>query len=128
MADMVDTNDITWTTKPYKVNSSMVPAVVAPLHFESNSWALAMNNDIEFFITEIRPGGRAEKDMHPDADHVFYYLTGYGYQIIDGVRYDVGPNDVLFVPRGCDHEMYVTGNETLRMVVTFSPCREAKRK
>jgi len=128
MADMVDIADITWTDKPYKVNTSQVTPGVAPLHFESNSWPLAMNNDIEFFITEIRPGGRAEKDTHPDADHIFYYLSGYGYQILDGVRYDVGPGDVLWVPRGVAHEMYVTGQETLRMVVTFSPCREAKRK
>jgi len=125
---MVDLEEITWTTKPYKVNTSMVTPVVAAKHFESNSWTLATNNDIEFLITEIRPGGRADKDMHPDADHVFFYLSGYGYQIVDGVRYDVGPNDVIFVPRGCYHEMGVTGNETLRMVVTFSPCREAKRK
>jgi len=128
MADLIDLSTITWTNKPYKANIGQIPPAVAPLHFESNSWALAMNNDIEFFVTEIRPGGRAEKDMHPDADHVFYYLSGYGYQILDGVRYDVGPGDVLFVPRGVDHEMYVTGQETLRMIVTFSPCREAKRK
>ena len=128
MADMVDIADITWTDKPYKVNTSQITPGVAPLHFESNSWPLAMNNDVEFFITEIRPGGRAEKDTHPDADHIFYYLSGYGYQILDGVRYDVGPGDVLWVPRGVAHEMYVTGQETLRMVVTFTPCREAKRK
>ena len=128
MADMVDLGDITWTDKPYKVNTSQITPGVAPLHFESNSWPLAMNNDVEFFITEIRPGGRAEKDTHPDADHIFYYLSGYGYQILDGVRYDVGPGDVLWVPRGVAHEMYVTGQETLRMVVTFTPCREAKRK
>jgi len=125
---MVDLKDITWTTKPYKVSSSQITPGVAPLHEESNSWTLAMNNDIEFFITEIRPGGAALKDNHPDADHVFYYLSGYGYQIVDGERFDFGPNDTIFVPRGCDHEMYVTGQETVRMVVTFSPARESKRK
>jgi len=128
MSELKELKDIGFTNKPYKLNTSMVKPGVAPLHFESNSWVLAMNNDVECYITEIRPGGRAEKDKHPDADHIFYYLTGYGYQIIDGVRYDVGPNDVLWVPRGCDHEMYVTGNETLRMLVTFSPAREAKRQ
>ena len=126
--DKVDLKDITWTNKPYRVNNSQITPGVAPLHFESNSWTLAMNNDIEFFVTEIRPGGRAEKDNHPDADHVFYYLSGYGYQIIDGERFDIIPGDTIYVPRGCNHEMYVTGDETLRMIVTFSPAREAKRK
>ena len=125
---MVDINDITWTDKPYKVNTSQITPGVAPLHFDSNSWTLAMNNDFECFITEIRPGGRAELDTHTEADHLFYYLSGYGYQIIDGVRFDISPNDAIWVPRGCAHEMHVTGNETLRMLVTFSPARESKRR
>ena len=128
MADMIDLSTISWTDKPYKANISQIPPGVPPLHFESNSWALATNNDIEFLVVEIRPGGHADKDVHPDADHVYYCLSGYGYQILDGVRYDIGPGDVLFVPRGVYHEIYLTGQETLRMIVTFSPCREAKRK
>jgi mannose-6-phosphate isomerase-like protein (cupin superfamily) len=114
--------------KPFKVSSKDVKPGVAPLHEESNSWTLVLNEDIAMYITEIRPGGCAAKDMHPDADHVFYYTSGYGYQIIDGERFDFGPNDAIFVPRGCDHEMFVTGQETVRMIVTFSPLPADKRK
>jgi mannose-6-phosphate isomerase-like protein (cupin superfamily) len=113
--------------KAYVINTKDITPGVAPLHFESNSWCPVINDDIEVYVTEIRPGGRAEKDNHPDSDHVFYYTSGFGYQICDGQRFDVGPGDFLFVPRGVDHEMYVTGQETLRMVVTFSPCRDMKK-
>ncbi len=113
--------------KTFKTNTKDLKSGVAPLHFESNSWCPVLNEDIEVYITEIRPGGRAEKDNHPEADHVFFYLSGFGYQICDGERFDVGPGDFLFVPRGVDHEMYVTGDETLRMLVTFSPTRDIKK-
>ena len=125
---MKQLSEITWAKKPYRVNTSEIEPMVAPLHEGSNSWTLAMNNDIEVFITEIRPDGAALRDNHPDADHLFYYLSGYGYHIVDGERIDFGPNDAVFIPRGCDHEMYVTGRETLRMVVTLSPARKAKWK
>jgi mannose-6-phosphate isomerase-like protein (cupin superfamily) len=114
--------------KAFKVCSKDIAPGVAPLHENSNSWELVINNDIAFYITEIRPGGAALKAVHPDADHVFYYISGYGYQIVDGERFDFGPNDCIFVPRGADHEMYVTGNETARMIVTFSPLPAAKKK
>ena len=113
--------------KAFKVSTKDVKPGVAPLHEESNSWNLVITEDIFFCITEIRPGGAALKDIHTDADHVFYYLSGYGYQIIDGERFDFGPNDTIFVPRGAEHEMFVTGEETVRMVVTFSPLPENKR-
>lgn len=113
--------------KAFKICSKDVKAGVAPLHEESNSWNLVINEDIFFCITEIRPGGAALKDVHVDADHVFYYLAGYGHQIIDGERIDFGPNDTIFVPRGAEHEMHVTGDETVRMIVTFTPLPEGKR-
>lgn len=114
--------------KAFKISTKDVTPGVAPLHNESNSWCLVLNDDIEFYITDIRPGGSAELDNHPDADHVFYYLSGCGYQIVDGERIDFGPGDAIVVPRGCDHEMYPLGQETIRMVVTFTPCREFKKK
>jgi len=114
--------------KAFKVSTKDVTPGVAPLHEESNSWRLVLNEDIAFYVTEIRPGGCAKAAVHPDADHVFYYTSGYGYQIVDGERIDFGPNDTIFVPRGAEHEMYVTGQETARMIVTFSPLPEVQRQ
>jgi len=114
--------------KPYKVSTKDLIPGVAPLHEESNSWTIAINENIAMYVTEIRPGGRALKDIHADADHVFYYTSGYGYQIIDGERFDFGPNDCIFVPMGSTHECHVVGNETVRMVVTFSPLPQDKKQ
>ncbi len=118
----------TRNAKPFKRNLRDVEPGVAPKHEKSNSWAMVTpktggTDSIEFYITEIRPGGAALLDMHPNEDHVFYYIAGHGYQILDGERFDFGPGDAIYVPRGVNHEMYPSGDDTLRMAVTFSPSR-----
>ena len=114
--------------KAYKVSTKDLTPIVAPLHEESNTWTIAITDTIAMYVTEIRPGGCALKDIHVDADHVFYYTSGYGYQIIDGERFDFGPNDCIYVPMGSTHECHVVGNETVRMVVTFSPLPADKKQ
>lgn len=112
----------------YKVSTKDITPGVAPLHEESNSWCTVLNDDLECYVTDIRPGGAALKDNHPDCDHMFYYVSGYGYQIVEGERIDFGPGDTIFVSRNCDHEMYPLGQETVKMVVTMTPTREFKKK
>lgn len=119
-------------TKPFIRNVRDVEPVVPPKHFDASAYPLAMpknggSNTIEFHVTEIRPTGRAEEDVHEDADHVYFFISGYGYTICDGERLDFGPNDALYIPKGTKHEMHVKGEETLRMVVTFGPSRKMMR-
>lgn len=109
--------------KSFKVNSKYLPAEQAPLHENHDCWTLVINDDIECYLTEIRPGGCARLDNHVDSDHVFYFLSGYGYQILDGERFEFGPNDCVFIPRLTDHELYVTGQETVRFLAIHSPAR-----
>jgi len=119
-------------TEPFIRNIKEIKPVLPPKHVDASAYPLVTpknggSNTIEFHITEIRPGGCAEKDVHEDADHVYFFTSGYGYTICDGERLDFGPNDALYVPKGTEHEMYVIGEETLRMVVTFGPSRMAMR-
>lgn len=105
-----------------------ITPAVPPKHENADSWPLANPGlgceDLEIFLTEIRPGGAALQDVHPTADHVYFFISGRGYSIVEGERFDFGPGDALFIPRNSKHEMYVVGNETLRMIVTFTPARK----
>ena len=119
-------------TEPFVRAMSEISPVVPPKHVDASAYPLVTpknggSNTIEFHVTEIRPGGKAEKDVHEDADHVYFFTSGYGYTICDGERLDFGPNDALYIPKGTEHEMYVKGEETLRMVVTFGPARQVMR-
>ncbi len=74
-----------------------------------------------FSICEIRFGGAAILDNHKDADHCYFILSGKGYSIINGKRYEYKVGDVMWIPGNSDHEMYPIGVQTLKFVVTLTP-------
>lgn len=98
-----------------------------PLHSATVSWAMVTGEDgaksVEMFIDEIAPIGAAHKDIHEHEDHIFFIISGRGYAIVDGERLEYAPGDALWIPHGLEHEMYVTGQETLRMVTVVAPPR-----
>lgn len=117
-------------TEAFVRNANDVTPVCPPKHENTSSWPLVTpkiggSDSIEFFITEIRPGGGALKDVHEKEDHVYYFLSGKGYSIIEGERLEFKAGDALFIPRNSQHEMYPIGEETMRFVVTFAPARVA---
>ena len=74
-----------------------------------------------FSTCEITFGGAALVANHPNADHVFYILEGYGYSLIDGKRYTFQAGDIMWTPGNSDHEMYPFGTATLKFLVTLCP-------
>lgn len=120
-------------TEPFVRSVDSMESVVPPKHYDFYcipvvNPQLGGSNTIEFLISECMPGGRAEADVHADADHVYYFLEGQGYTICDGVKMELKPGDALYIPKGVSHEMYNTGNCVLRMIVTFAPARQVVRK
>jgi mannose-6-phosphate isomerase-like protein (cupin superfamily) len=119
-------------TEPFIRNISEVSPVVPPKHVDASAYPIVTpknggSNTIEFHVTEIRPGGRADADVHEESDHMYFFISGRGYTICDGEKLEFGPNDALYIPKGVKHEMAVVGEETLRMAVTFAPARMAMR-
>jgi mannose-6-phosphate isomerase-like protein (cupin superfamily) len=74
-----------------------------------------------FSTCEITYGGAALLANHPNADHVFYILDGYGYALMDGKRYTYETGDIMWTPGNVDHEMYPFGTATLKFLVTLCP-------
>lgn len=62
------------------------------------------NRTHRFWINQLAPGGEEGKQVWKTLGHrhtveaVIYWLSGYGHSIIDGVRYDWKPGDVICVP------------------------------
>jgi len=115
--------------KAFVKNVKDVEPVCPPKHEKTDSWPLVTpklggSDAIEFFLTEMRPGGAGLEDIHEASDHVFFYISGRAYAIVDGERFNVGPGDALFVPRNSTHEVHVEGNETLRFIGLCAPARK----
>ncbi len=114
-------------TKAYVKNYyDLVPAAPAR-HLNAHAFAFGvpatMDSDTYnfFSICEIRFGGAAILDNHKDADHCYFILSGKGYSIINGKRYEYKVGDVMWIPGNSDHEMYPIGVQTLKFLVTLTP-------
>ncbi|PKM85497.1 MAG: hypothetical protein CVU86_01480 [Firmicutes bacterium HGW-Firmicutes-11] len=104
----------------------LLPAAPAK-HINAHAFAFGLPATMEsdtygfFSMCEIRFGGAAITDNHKDADHCYFILSGKGYSIIKGKRYEYKVGDVMWIPGNSDHEMYPIGVQTLKFVVTLTP-------
>ncbi len=97
-------------------------------HSETSAWRLLApavhgNKAAVVSLVEIRPGGKAEPDVHPGSEQMFFIISGKVKAHVSGEDFDVEPNSLLFVPDGALHSMEVAGEEVLRMVVITAPPR-----
>jgi gentisate 1,2-dioxygenase len=61
------------------------------------------NRTHRFWINKLPPGGEEGQKWKTlghrhTVEAVIYWLSGHGYSIIDGIRYDWGPGDIVCVP------------------------------
>ena len=97
-----------------------------PKHTNTDAFVLANKatvgcENIEFFLTEIRPGGEAEEDIHSISEHAYFVISGRGLATVEGKEYIVEPNDCLYIPPGAKHGIKPIGRETLRFLVWMAP-------
>ena len=75
-----------------------------------------------FGVTEVLPGGGHGRHNHPGAEEIIYVLSGEGEQMVDDqppVR--IGPGSCVFIPDGIYHSTYNVGNESMRLIIVYSP-------
>jgi mannose-6-phosphate isomerase-like protein (cupin superfamily) len=77
----------------------------------------------ELHVTEIRPGGTADDDIHVNEDHAFFCISGRAMAKVNGEEMVVEPGCALYVPKGANHSFQVLGGEVFRIVVVFAPPR-----
>ena len=59
--------------------------------------------------------------LHPGQDEHFTVLSGRLHAVVGGVEHDLGPGDVLEVPRGTSHHMWGEPDEATRTLWRTSP-------
>ncbi len=59
----------------------------------------------------MEPGGDMKLHVHPDTEHVQYYLKGRVKLVIESKEYHVGSGDCIFIPAGVKHKYVNTGDE-----------------
>ena len=72
-------------------------------------------------------GSPPPKHYHPDQDERFEVLAGTLRSRVDGFERDVGPGDVLEIPRRAVHQMWNPGGEPTRAVWETRPAGRTER-
>lgn len=78
-------------------------------------------NAVGMGVEDFAVGGSTPDHAHPNSDEIFFIISGKGRAVVDGISHDVGPGDVVWIPRGIRHQLSNTGKETLRTTWTFVP-------
>jgi gentisate 1,2-dioxygenase len=82
------------------------------------------NRTHRFWINQLAPGGEEGKQVWKTLGHrhtveaVIYWLSGYGHSIIDGIRYDWKPGDIVCVPMFSWHRHVNESDELARYVAS----------
>lgn len=83
--------------------------------------------DIDFRVSIYRPQGYAEVHEHAVAENIYYVIRGTGLVELDGEKYVVEPNTVVYMPPGVKHGIWNTGFEDLVFIVVAVPARDMPR-
>jgi quercetin dioxygenase-like cupin family protein len=66
------------------------------------------------------------KHFHPSQDERFEVLEGRLHTRVDGEERELGPGDVLEIPRGAVHQMWNPGHEPVRALWRTAPAGRTK--
>lgn len=72
-------------------------------------------------IVNLEPGKGHDLHTHPDSDEILYVISGEGEQTVAGDVREVGPGEMVFVPKGTEHGTINTGWQTLQLLAVYSP-------
>lgn len=95
--------------------TAMTDTVLFKLGGEETGGALAVG------LVTVAPGGGPPPHVHAAEDELFLVLEGRFAVWTEGMRSEVGPGDVVFLPRGVPHTYHNVGHEPGRFWVVANP-------
>ena len=69
----------------------------------------------------VPPGATTEPHRHPQAEEIYYILSGTGRITVGAETRDVGPLDAILIPPGTSHAMANTGEKNLVFLCCCAP-------
>ena len=71
--------------------------------------------NIAMRMFEVEPGGHTPFHIHPH-EHEVFAVAGNGVFVCEGKEHEFGPEHVIFVPGGVEHQFKNTGDSVLRFL------------
>ena len=69
----------------------------------------------------LAPGHETVADIHPDAEEIYYVVSGSGRLVMDGEEFRVAQGMTVFIPAGVTHQSFNDGDGELCYFYAFGP-------
>ena len=78
---------------------------------------------VQIVLMSIPAGEDIGMETHP-ADQTTFFVSGEGSAVIDGHSTNVGPNHLLVIPKGAEHNIVNKGSGALKLYSIYAPPAE----
>ncbi|HRH26941.1 MAG TPA: cupin domain-containing protein [Parcubacteria group bacterium] len=75
----------------------------------------------QLVLMSLLPGEEIGSEVHPDNDQFFRFEAGTGKVVINETEYEVSDGDAVIVPKGAQHNVINTGQNSLKMYTIYMP-------
>lgn len=82
---------------------------------------LYTGEESQLVLMSLLPGEDIGSEVHPENDQFFRFEEGTGKVVIDGTEYEVADGDAIVVPKGSQHNVINTGENSLKLYTIYSP-------
>jgi mannose-6-phosphate isomerase-like protein (cupin superfamily) len=72
-------------------------------------------------LWRLYPGHESDPDIHPDADEIYYVVSGEGTLVLGEETYTVRQGMTVFIPANVPHQSFNRGKEDLVYYFVFAP-------
>ena len=93
------------------------PGIVSTLLL---SREIEADTDLTLTWVVLDPGARQPLHSHPQ-EQAYVILEGHGRVRVDEEESNVGPGDLIYLPRGCNHELVNIGQARLTYLSAATP-------
>lgn len=78
---------------------------------------------VQVVLMSLEPGEEIGMETHR-ADQTTFFVAGEGQAIVDGAHNKVGPNHMIIIPQGAEHNIINKGSEPLKLFSVYAPPAE----
>lgn len=71
-------------------------------------------------LMSIEPSESIGEEIHK-VDQILFFVSGNAQGIINGKKFDIKPNELVFVPAGALHNFINKGTEPLKLFTIYAP-------
>ena len=73
------------------------------------------------WLWRLYPGHESDPHIHPDADEIYYVVSGKGKLVLGNEEYVVRQGMTIFIPANVHHQSFNNGDEDLAYYYIFGP-------